>query len=370
MATVNTRDVIVIGGGIFGLSCAWSCLKRGLSVTVLEGNYIGSGASGGVMGAMSPNVPERWNDKKQFQLDALLSAAEHWAEVEEVSGKSTGYGRIGRLIPVMDEHGLGHAQKRAVDASTFWQGKATWTIREAEDYAPWIDPDAAPLGVVHENLSARIFPLAACLALARAIEAKGGEILEGWRVTEIGDHEVSGVSGTLKAGAVILSAGAESFPFLEPFLGPDAGFGVKGQAALLTGADMASAPTIFANHTYIIPHADGKVAVGSTTENTWDDPRSTDERLNEVIIRARAISPPLRDARVALRWANLRPRGKKPDPMLGRVPGAEGLYLATGGFKIGIGISHAVGEALAGMVAGETPYLPEKFFVRLPKPKA
>lgn len=369
MATANKRDVIVIGGGIFGLSCAWACVKRGLSVTVLEQDRIGAGASGGVMGAMSPNVPETWSDKKQFQLEALLSAAEHWAAVEAASGLPVGYGRIGRIIPILDERGLGHARVRAGDAPRLWRGKATWELRAAGEFADWITQGAAPLGVVFENLSARIQPLAAGLSLAGAIRAKGGEVLEGWQVDAIGDHEVSGPQGTLRAGAVILSAGAQSFPFLEPFLGPEPGFGVKGQAALIEGADMRGAPTVFADHTYIIPHSNGTVAVGSTTENTYDDPCSTDEKLEEVIAKARAICPALHKGKVVKRWANLRPRGKKPEPMLGRVPGASGLYLATGGFKIGVGISHKVGEVLAGIVTGETPYLPEKFFVRLPKMK-
>ncbi len=369
MATANKRDVIIIGGGIFGLSCAWACLQRGLSVTVLERLYIGAGASGGVMGSLSPNVPETWSDKKQFQLDALLSAADHWAGVEAASGFATGYGRVGRIIPILDERGLGHAQKRAEDAPKLWQGQATWELRDTAEYAGWIAPEAAPLGVVYENLSARIAPRLACLSLAKAIESRGGEILEGWRVDDIGDHCVSGPDGTLKAGAVILSAGAESFPFLEPYLGPEPGFGVKGQAAMLEGVALPEAPLIFADHTYVIPHANGQVAIGSTTENTYDDPRATDEKLDVVIEKARAICPPLREAKVALRWANLRPRGKKPEPMLGKVPGAEGLYLATGGFKIGVGIAHKVGEVLAAMVAGEAPYLPEKFFVRLPKGK-
>jgi len=365
MATANTRDVIVIGGGIFGLSCAWSCLKRGLSVTLLERDDIGAGASGGVMGALSPNVPETWSDKKQFQLDALLSAADHWAEVERVSGMASGYGRIGRILPIMDERGLGHAQKRAEEAPLFWRGAARWELRKSAEFSRWITPKAAPFGMVYETLSARINPRLACLSLAAAIKAKGGDVRTGWQVEYIGAGEISGPQGTLHAKNIILSAGADSFPFLEPYLGADCGFGVKGQAAMLEGADLGAAPLVFADHTYIIPHENGQVAVGSTTENRFDDPVSTDEKLDAVIETARALCPPLRNAAVVKRWANLRPRGKKPDPMLGRVPMADGLLLATGGFKIGLGLSHTIGESLADMVTGNVPDIPEKFFVRL-----
>ena len=61
-------DVTVRGGGIFGLACAWACAQRGARVRLIEARAIGAGSSGGLVGALSPHVPEQWNAKKQFQL--------------------------------------------------------------------------------------------------------------------------------------------------------------------------------------------------------------------------------------------------------------------------------------------------------------
>lgn len=118
---------------------------------------------------------------------------------------------------------------------------------------------------------------------------------------------------------------------------------------------------IFGDHTYIIPHENGDIAVGSTSENTYADPYSVDEQLDQVIERALTICPALRSSRIKHTWANLRPRARKPDPMLGPIDGPEGLYMATGGFKIGLGIAHKSGEVLAAMIAGETVFLPKQF---------
>ena len=58
MTTTKSYDVIIIGAGIFGLSCAYECSKRNLSVLVVDAKKIGSGASGGILGAMAPYTPD------------------------------------------------------------------------------------------------------------------------------------------------------------------------------------------------------------------------------------------------------------------------------------------------------------------------
>ena len=76
-------DVTVMGAGIFGLSVAWACARRGARVRVIDPNGPGAGASGGLVGALAPHVPENWNDKKAFQFESLLMSEGFWAEVAE-----------------------------------------------------------------------------------------------------------------------------------------------------------------------------------------------------------------------------------------------------------------------------------------------
>ena len=361
MATGFDKDVVVIGAGIFGLSVAWACVNRGLSVTIVEKDTIAAGASGGVVGALSPNVPENWSPKKQFQLDALLTAEVHWAEVDKASGLRSGYGRLGRIIPITNARGLEHAQIRTEDAKSLWDSEAYWHVEDAAKFDGWIAAGAAPFGVIHENLSARINPRLACLSLAEALRSKGCEILEGWQMTEVEDNQVSGPSGKIRASAIVMAAGVACFPYLETLWGRNAGMGVKGQSAVLGGVNAADVPMIFGDHTYIIPHENGDIAVGSTSENKYGDPYSIDEQLDQVIERALTICPALHASKIKHTWADLRPRARKPDPMLGPIDGPAGLYMATGGFKIGFGIAHKCGETIAAMIAGETVSLPKQF---------
>ena len=79
-------EITVMGAGVFGLSVAWACLRRGAKVQVIDPAGPGAGASGGVVGALAPHVPENWNAKKAFQLESLLMAEAFWAGVEETGG--------------------------------------------------------------------------------------------------------------------------------------------------------------------------------------------------------------------------------------------------------------------------------------------
>ena len=352
-------DVIVVGGGIWGLSCAYACAQRGQSVALFEAGKVGQGASGGLVGAMAPNVPESWNAMKQFQFDALSSAKEFWAGVDEISGLRSGYGRIGRLVPITSERDRVLAEERAINVVKFWQGKYQWSVMEKH---PLILEPYAPYGVTHDTLSARMYPVHAVASLARACRLSGVEIFENRFVTGVKSGITNGDWGEAFASAIILAGGTDGFALLDLHLGCVTGTGVKGQAALL-GCDLGNAPQIYADGVYVIPHEGGVTAVGSTAEKIWDAPSAVDEKLEIVIERARAIFPALGCAPVLTRWAGVRPKARRRYPMLGPVPSLSGVFSAMGAYTIGFGIAHAVGDVLANFASGDTYDLPKNFSV-------
>lgn len=330
MATV---DLTVRGGGIFGLACAWEAARRGARVRLVETARIGAGASGGLVGALSPHAPEGWNALKAFQFDSLVAAPGFWAGVEAASGLPTGFGAVGRLQPLADAAAVATAQARAVQAETLWQGRALWRVLPATGAA--LEP-ASPSGwLVQDTLSARLHPRLALAALAGAIRAAGGEVVQG---------------DAPDAGAVIWATGAAGLADLSARTGRTIGGAVKGQAAALALATDPAAPQIYAEGLHIVPHIDGTVAIGSTSERDWADPEATDAQLDAVIARARAACPALADAPVVARWAGLRPRTKSRAPMIGTWPGRPGHYLANGGFKIGFGLAPGVAGLLCDLV--------------------
>jgi glycine oxidase len=337
-------DVTILGAGIFGLSIAWKCLERGATVQVIDPAGVGAGASGGVVGALAPHTPENWNDKKQFQFESLIMAKGFWAEVEAAGGLSAGYARSGRLQPIADARGLELAQARAISAKEVWRGAAEWSVVAADAHAGWA-PSSATGKLIQDTLSGRIHPRRACTALAAAITAKGGLILE---------------VGSLQ-GAVIEATGWRGLVEMSEALGQTVGNGVKGQGAVLDFKAPIGAPQLFADSLHIIPHADGTVAIGSTSEREFTDPTATDGQLDDVVARAREAFPILGDAPLLERWAGVRPRTRSRAPMLGAHPLRKGAWIANGGFKIGFGMAPKIGHIMADLILEGVDRIPDGF---------
>ena len=173
----------------------------------------------------------------------------------------------------------------------------------------------------------------------------------------------AGVS--ISAGKTILAAGHETFGTVAGLIGVaprSLGIPVKGQAALLQADLPDDLPLVFHDGTYVVVHGSGRVAVGSTSEPEFGQPFETDGKLDDIIEKATVLCPALKGAPVIERWAGLRPRAVRRDPMIGVVPGQPDLVVATGGFKITFGIAHRMAaDALELALTGECANLPATF---------
>jgi glycine oxidase len=121
-------------------------------------------------------------------------------------------------------------------------------------------------------------------------------------------------------------------------------------------------PVVFLDGVYVVPHQGGLAAIGSTSENHYEDPLSTDHQLDAVIEKARALIPALREADVIERWAGIRPKAIGRDPLVGPLSGHPNVIALTGGFKISLGMAHRLADSALDHVLGRsTAPLPENF---------
>lgn len=351
-------DVIVIGGGVFGLWVARRALQAGLRVELRERRRLGGGASGGLLGALTAHTPDRWSPKKAFQLEALAALPAECARLEAETGVAVGYRRSGRVMPIRSTTFRAQVAARSRGAATHWAAQdPSWIyaardgVGEAVETAGWLATEAAPCGFVHDTLAALVAPRRYMAALSAAVRRDGARVVEGASAEPL--ELLEG-----RAGAVVIAAGFESFG-LEPRLAAASAplGGVKGRSALFELPGWEGRPLIYDDGVYVCPHGDGRVAVGSTDEKDWraEDGATTESAFEvgadpsgplDFIVRAQALCPPLRDRAPTEIWAGVRPKTRARDPILGRLAPDATLWVASGGFKIGLGVAHLAAAAL------------------------
>lgn len=376
-----SASLVVIGGGVAGLWTALKGARAGQDVLLIEKDRIGAGASGGFLGALMPFMPENRDAKKDFQFRALGLLEDEACALCAQTGISTGYGHVGRLMPIADERQERAAKMRVLAARENWDARGgfkrhSFDVCAENPFPEWFAPQESSRGMIFETLTARISPMGLLAALTASLNVfPKARIVTGEATPEIdpraGTVRLSG-GATVRFEHLVLANGVGTSTLIAPLLAraPGAlGSAVKGQAALLdaglTPERAARLPIIFDDGVYIIAHEDGRVAVGSTSEAQFTDPASTDDKLDTIIERARAICPPLVDAPVLDRWAGLRPRAPRRDPMIGVLPGLPDIHVLTGGFKTTFGLAHLLADAvLGGMGICEQVIVPEGFSVQ------
>lgn len=347
-----SRDVLIVGAGVFGLWCARSCLARGMEVTLVERAGPGMGASGTPVGLLAPHNPIRWSPLKALQLEGLRTLEPALAPLMAETGVDLGYARPGRAVALADPA----ARQRAADqcaAAAVWDGTGSMRLLDLPppSLAGLVAPEAYASGWLWDDLTARLDARRCVEALSKSVLPRLDDFIVG-QCTGVEDTGARVDGKLVDADHIVLAAGADTLTLAG--VSPANGFGEKGQAAILE-ADMPDHfPVLTAPNLYIVPHGSGRVAVGSTSERSWSH-ALPDERLDTVLERARVLCPGLADAPVIERWAGIRPRAPLPGPMVGVLPQRPDLWIATGGHKIGYALAHLVGEVVAAGLCGDVP---------------
>ncbi|MDG1505197.1 MAG: FAD-dependent oxidoreductase, partial [Planktomarina sp.] len=235
------------------------------------------------------------------------------------------------------------ALSRIGDAETNWGDVAVWEVISSSKAGPWAPPSATGQ-LIRDTLSAHIHPRQATKALGQAVLELGGVI----------------TAAGARQGAIVDARGWRGLVEMSQTLGKEIGNGVKGQAALLDLARPGAAQ-LFAEGVHVVPHLDGTVAIGSTSERYFKSTDQTDGQLDDLIAKAKRLFPELRDAPVIERWAGVRPRAFTRAPMLGQHPVYSDWFIANGGFKIGFGMAPKIAQVMTALILDGEDQILEDF---------
>ncbi len=355
-------EVLIVGGGVIGLTTAYFLAKDGAQVILCEQGHTGMESSWAGAGILPPSDV----DHAQYPLDRLraLSGAifpELSSELQLRTGIDNGFLRCGGLEF--------HSQVGDADADE-WYGLGTETTRLSEAAARALETALAPaMGeVLHVPGMAQLRNPRHLQALRRAcLDTNRVAIHEDTQVQSLvmESGRVKGVNTAnelLSGDRVLLAAGAWTDRQLEP-LGQKLRIRpVRGQIALLNPGKAIFRHILIWGSRYLVPRADGRVLVGSTEEDVGFEKTTTAAGIGGLLALGLKLVPCLAGAAVEKTWAGLRPGSPDGLPFIGPVPGIENLYVAAGHFRAGIQLSPGTALVMKQMLLGQPLALPMDAF--------
>ena len=375
-------DVVVIGAGVVGCSVAYYLARQGVDVTLLEWDAIGSGASAHATGSLSLLGAE-FTPGPSFQM-AIAAYAEFKElvpELESVTGMDLLYQRRPSLRLALAED-----EAELIKEMMVWQQphvKLHWIgPEEVRDIEPRLSPSI--IGAVYEDESAQLDSYRLNLALARAAEVRGAALAYRQVTGLVSDGpRIRGVrtsSGDISCGAVVVAAGTWSRAFTPWLDFPVPVRPMKGERLLLNypGEPL---PVLISSprRGHMISRLDGLTSVGSTGGRDYDrqelfwgeefDRQPTEAGRLELLRRAMDVLPDLERAELVQQLAGSRPLSPDGKPIIGPVPGWDGVYLATGHATKGIHLGPITGRIIADyfangstdVVSDMAEFLPQRF---------
>ena len=331
-------DVAVAGGGVIGGAIALELARAGLRVAVFDRQQAGQEASWASAGILSP-APENPGMVAMVPLAkaSLALYSEFVAQVEEISGKSTGFRPKGTLEALFSHDRK--AKLSTIIALHHGLGLKAEPLRaeDARELEPALSEEVEAAVLRPEEASVDNRELTA--AILKAAERSGAEIFSGdgaksiWRNGE----RCAGLvlqNEKVEAKWTIIAAGCFSATIegIAPYAPVRP---AKGQMVALRADDLKMERVLWSERIYLVPRNDGRILAGATLEYTGFDKRTTAGGIEKVLSAAIDLAPGLANARIEETWGGLRPDSPDHLPILGPTD-IDGLLIATGHFRSGI----------------------------------
>lgn len=398
--------MIVVGGGVIGVSCAYYLARNGARVVLLERDRIGAGASSGNAGTVSAghpplNRPGRIRKALSQMLDPvsplyvhprwdpslwrwLYGFARHctWAHVEycmkvmaplgkdalalfdslmEEERIECGYRAGGYYDVCMTEVGLRRARHEAGIIERFGYHPECVDGDELRRREAAFGPDV--VGGVFFPEAATLNPALFLIHFARAAERHGTELREGVGVAGVQLERGRAVGVLLDSGeavagdAVVLATGSFGARLARSVgvrLPVQPGKGYHRDIAIgPNGAPRLRVACVLNETSVFCTPMDTFVRFAGTMEFSGQNSIMRRARLQQLTRAGRLCFPELGPARPISEWCGLRPMSMDGLPIVGPLGGVKGLSVATGHGMLGLTLGPVTGEMIANHVLGK-----------------
>ena len=352
-------DVLIVGGGVIGLTCAHSLARAGLRVELLDKGDLGAEASWAGAGIIPPGNPE----KARTPYDRLraLSASLYPSistELAELTGIQNGY-RVRGGVEFL-QFGNDQIIRAWQSEGIAFRPLAPGALRELEPAVGAVPGTAFHLPGMAQVRNPRHLKalIAACRRLGVALCPQTQAV--GWEIKDERALSIRLTDGARRpAGQFLIAAGAWADELLEPLECFAPIHPVRGQIVLLRCPASPFHSILLRGKNYLVPREDGRVLVGSTEEaEAGFVKQTTADAVAGLIHFAMETVPLLGEAEVERAWAGLRPGSADGMPYLGLVPGYGNIFVAAGHFRAGIQLSTGTALLMTECMTGKRPSVP------------
>lgn len=356
------KKVIVIGAGILGASTAYQLAKMGSEVLIVDRKDKGQGTDAAA-GIICPWLSQRRNQAWYRLAKSGARLYPEWIHELESEGETeTGYAQVGALSVHEDLEKIKGMEKRAhirkKDAPEI--GEITrLDEKETHERFPLL---AKGYQSVHISGAARVDGRALRDALIRSAQRKGAELVKGDAALQYHSNRVTGVTvngNSYSSDTVVVCAGAWANELLRP-LGIH--FKVSFQKAQIMHLqipdqqDTGIWPVVMPpSNQYLLSFDNQRLVIGATYEDEIDgyDIRATAGGMQEILNKGIQVAPGLANCSFQEVRVGFRPYTPGFLPVIGAVPGWDGLITANGLGASGLTMGPFIGSQLAKMALGE-----------------
>ena len=352
-------DVVIVGGGVIGLTTAYELSREGAEVAVLDQSAMGREASWAGAGMLPPGLPE-----SPPQLHHLMRASRRrWPDLSrqllDETGIDNGFRTSGGLQLTEDQQtadaevaawSLLDVEVESLTAQGLQTCEPALGFRDGSGAAAGYRlPEKAQVRNPH-HLSALI---AACVR--HKVQLRPGQPVVAWssessRITaaRTPDREFSAEQFLITAGAwsSVLLRELEIDLAIEP---------IRGQIVLVRAEPLPFTHILEQGARYLVPRPDGRILIGSTQERVGFVKENTAEAVGSLLGFAIGLVPQLAHARIEKCWSGLRPAATRGRPLIGQVSRFENLFIAAGHFRDGLAQSPATASVLCDLLNARPP---------------